>query len=208
MNVNYKSFRDNKTKLIISYWTMNKGERFTTCDLSNTGLTLGEDNQILDYGCTFLIQGSASYQEVGTEVITTVYPGDSVNRRPLKAIMITALEDDTRWCYALHFNSLFTDNASLGLSWDCPNGPKVITGEQIKIEAGETLKIVDKNRDFYIANPLYGLEENIITYKSPNDEEFNDFKIGRYLKVEKGETFNFKSTIDTYIPKIYLDNIN
>lgn len=207
MNVDFKNFRDNKTKLLISYWTMNKGEKFTTCDLSNTGLNLGDDNQILDYGCTFLTQGSASYQEVGTELITTVYPGDSFNRRPLKAVMITALEDDTRWCYALHINSLFTTDEARGLDWDCPNAPKVITGEQIKIGAGETIEIIDNDRDIYIVNPLFGFDENTITYKSENDEEFDDLKIGKYLKIGRDKTFTIKSVVDTYIPRIYLDNI-
>lgn len=208
MNVDFKNFRDNKTKLLISYWTMNKGERFTTCDLSNTGLSLGEDNQILDYGCTFLTQGSASYQEIESEVITIVHPGDSFNRRPLRAVMITALEDDTRWCYALHINSLFTTDEVRGLNWDCPNAPKVITGEQIKIGAGETLEVIDDDKDFYIVNPLYGFEENTITYKTSDNEEFDDLKVGKYFKVGRGKTFIIKSKIDTYIPKIYLDNIH
>lgn len=208
MNVDFKNFRDNKTKLLISYWTMNKGERFTTCDLSKTGLVLGEDNQILDYGCTFLTQGSASYQEVESEIITTVYPGDSFNRRPLKAVMITALEDDTRWCYALHVNSLFTTDEVRELDWDCPNAPKVLTGEQIKIGAEETIEITANDKDIYIVNPLYGFEENTISYKTSSDDDFDDLKVGKYFKIGKGKTFIVKSKVDTYIPKIYLDNIH
>lgn len=207
MNVHFKNFRDNKTKLLISYWIMNKGEKFTTCDLSNTSIPLGEDNQILDYGCTFLTQGSGLYQEVGSETIITGHAGDSFNRRPLKAVTITSLEDDSRWCYALHVNSLFTTDEVRGLNMDFQNTPKVITGEQFKIKAGETVEIIDNDNDFYIVNPLYGFEENTISYKTDNDE-FDDLKVGKYFKIGKGKTFTVKSTVETYIPKIYLDNVH
>jgi hypothetical protein len=102
--VEFKNFRDSKNKLLLSYWTMNKGEIFITCDLSKTSLELGEDNQIEDYGCTFVAEGSFTFQEIGTDTITTVYAGDCFNRRPQKAVLITAIEDNTHWCYSLHVN--------------------------------------------------------------------------------------------------------
>jgi hypothetical protein len=182
---------------------MNKGETFITCDLSKTSLELGEDNQIEDYGCTFLTQGSFNYQEIGTDTITTVYAGDCFNRRPQKAVLITAIEDNTHWCYSLHFNSLFTTNESEGVEWECPSSAKTLNGEQIKISAGETIEVVDKNKDLYLANPIYKSELNTITYKSPTQENFTNLNFGKYLRIKKGEVFEIQSVIDTYIPKLY-----
>lgn len=206
MNVDFKNFRDNKTKLLISYWIMNKGQSFTTCNLSKTGLKLGNDNQILDFGCTFPTTGSYTIQENDSEVVTTVYAGESVNRRPLTAITITALEDNCRWCYSLHVNSLFTSNAALELDWDCPNAPKVLHGEQLKISADEVLSLNDIDKDLYIVNPIYGSEENTISYKFSDDENFNSLNVGKYLKIEKDNVCEIKSTVDTYIPKVYFDD--
>lgn len=201
--VEFKNFRDNKNKLLLSYWTMNKGEIFITCDLSKTTLALGKDNQIEDYGCTFATEGSFTFQEVGTGIISTVYAGDSFNRRPQKAVIITALEDNSKWCYSLHFNSLFTTNESEGVEWECPSSAKTLNGEQIKISAGETIEVVDNNKDLYLANPIYKSELNTITYKSPTQESFTNLNYGKYLRIKKGEVFNIQSTIDTYIPKLY-----
>jgi hypothetical protein len=201
--VEFKNFRDSKNKLLISYWSMNKGETFITCDLSKTSLELGEDNQIEDYGCTFLTQGSFNYQEIGTDTITTVYAGDCFNRRPQKAVLITAIEDNTHWCYSLHVNSLFTTNESEGVEWECPSSAKTLNGEQIKISAGETIEVVDKNKDLYLANPIYKSELNTITYKSPTQENFTNLNFGKYLRIKKGEVFEIQSVIDTYIPKLY-----
>ena len=201
--VEFKNFRDSKNKLLISYWSMNKGETFITCDLSKTSLELGEDNQIEDYGCTFVAEGSFTFQEIGTDTITTVYAGDCFNRRPQKAVLITAIEDNTHWCYSLHVNSLFTTNESEGVEWECPSSAKTLNGEQIKISAGETIEVVDKNKDLYLANPIYKSELNTITYKSPTQENFTNLNFGKYLRIKKGEVFEIQSVIDTYIPKLY-----
>lgn len=203
MNVDFKNFRDNKSKLFITYWNMNKGETFVTCDLSKSGMKLGDDNQIEDYGCIFATQGSGTFQEVGTDIITTVYTGDVLNRRPLKAVIITALEDNSKWCYSLHFNSLFTSNESQNLDWDCPNAPKILTGEHIKIEAGQTISVIDNDKDIYIANPIYNSEQDTISHKGSDKNDFTSLNFGKYLKIKRGESFEIKSTIDTYIPKIY-----
>ena len=205
--VEFKNFRDNKNKLFITYWTMNKGEIFITCDLSNTGLELGEDNQIEDYGCTFVTEGSFTFQEIGTDTITTVYAGDSFNRRPSKAVLITALEDNTNWCYSLHYDSLFTSNQSQEIDWECLNSPKIINGEQIKITVGERIELVDNDKDIYIANPIYKSELNTISYKNSSQENFTSLNFGKYLKIKKGEVFNIQSTVDTYIPKFYYTTI-
>ena len=201
--VEFKNFRDSKNKLLISYWTMNKGEIFITCDLSKTKLELGEDNQIEDYGCTFATTGSYAIQEIGTDTITTIRAGDSLNRRPSKSILITALEDNSKWCYSLHVNSLFTTNESEGTEWECPNNARTLYGEQIKISAGETIELLDNDKDIYIVNPLYESKLNTITYKSPSQENFTNLNYGKYLRIKKGEVFNIQSTIDTYIPKLY-----
>lgn len=203
MNVDFKNFRDSKNKLLISYWSMNKGETFITCDLSKTKLELGKDNQIEDYGCTFATTGSYTIQEMGTDTITTIYAGDSLNRRPLKSILITALEDNSKWCYSLHFNSLFTTNETEGIEWECPSSAKTLNGEQIKISAGETIEVVDNDKDLYLANPIYNSEVNTITYKNTSQNNFTSLNFGKYLKIKKGEVFNIQSTIDTYIPKLY-----
>ena len=42
----FKTFRDSKNKLIVSYWTMNKGEMFITCDLSKTGIKVDNDDNL------------------------------------------------------------------------------------------------------------------------------------------------------------------
>lgn len=202
----FKNFRDIRNKLLISYWNMNKGETFITCDLSKTGLELGEDNQILDYGCTFATTGSYTFQEIGSEVSTTVYAGDAFNRRPLRSVLITALEDNSRWCYALHVDSLFTSNEALGLDWDCPNGPKIMDGDQIKISADEIVTFVDEDKTNYIANPIYDPEIQAISYKTSDSETFSNLKYGKYLKLEKGKSYDIKSSIDTYIPKIHFTN--
>jgi hypothetical protein len=201
--VEFKNFRDSKNKLLISYWSMNKGETFITCDLSKTSLQLGSDNQIEDYGCTFVTTGSYTIQEIGTDTITTIHAGDSLNRRPLKSILITALEDNSKWCYSLHVNSLFTTNESEGVEWECPSSAKTLNGEQIKISAGETIQLLDKTKDIYIANPICDSELNTITYKSSSENNFTNLNFGKYLKIKKGEVFNIQSTIDTYIPKLY-----
>ena len=206
MNVEFKNFRDNKNKLFLTYWVMNKGESFTTCDLSNTGLKLGDDNQILDLGCTFATQGSGTYHELDSGTIKTVYPGEVFNRRPLKAVTITALEDNSIWCYSLHFTGLFTTDEARGLNSECPIPPKVLTGEQTKISANETIELSDLDRNIYIANPLYGSEENTISYKTLDDADFISLNCGKYLKIKKGETCKIKSKVDTYIPKVYIDS--
>lgn len=206
MNVDFKNFRDNKNKLLLTYWVMNKGESFTTCDLSSTGLKLGDDDQILDLGCTFVIRGLGTYHELDTGIIKTAYPGEVFNRRPLKAITITALEDNSIWCYSLHFTGLFTTDETRGLNCDCPVPPKVLTGEQTKISINEIAEISDSNRDIYIANPLYGSEENTIEYKNSEDMEFVNLTIGKYLKIKKGEVCKIRSRVDTYIPKVYIDS--
>lgn len=205
MNVDFKNFRDNKNKLFLTYWVMNKGESFTTCDLSNTGLKLGNDDQILDLGCTFAIQGLGTYHELDTGIIKTAYPGEVFNRRPLKAVTITALEDNSIWCYSLHFTGLFTTNQTLGLNCECPVPPRVLTGEQTKISVNETIELSDSNRDIYIANPLYSSEENTIEYKISDDTEFISLNFGKYLKIKKGEICKIRSKVDTYIPKVHID---
>ena len=134
----YKTFRDSKNKLIISYWNMNKGETFFICDLSQTNFELDNNKQTEDFGCTFVTSGSGLAQEIGNDIITHVYAGDVANRRCLKAAKLTALEDNTRWCYALHYSSLFTTNESLGLNWETANAPKILEGEQIKISDRKT----------------------------------------------------------------------
>ena len=202
-----KNFRDSKNKLFLTYWVMNKGQVFVTCDLSNTNISLGDDNQIEDYGCTFVTSGSFTYQELETNLITTVYAGDVLNRRPQKSIIIKALEDNSSWCYSLHFDSLFTTNEDEGLNWDCLNSAKVINGEQIKISAGETITIVDNDKDIYIANPIYGSEPDTISHKSLEKDSFTSLNFGKYLKIRQGIPFELQSTIDTYIPKIYYVNL-
>jgi hypothetical protein len=204
MQAQFKNFRDSKNKLFLTYWNMNKGEVFTTCDLSF--FPVENDNQIEDYGCTFVTSGSFSYQETESDIITTVYAGDVLNRRPQKSIIIRALEDNANWCYSLHFNSLFTSNESEGLNWDCLNVPKVLHGEQIKISAGETITVVDVDKDIYIANPIYNSEPNTISYKNSEEDSFTSFNFGKYLKIEQGKTFNIQSTLDTYLPKVYYIN--
>lgn len=202
----FKNFRDNKSKMFISYWNMNKGETFFTCDLTKTGVELGDDDQIQDYGCTFAITGSYTYQEMGSETISTVNAGDAFNRRPLKAVLITALEDNSRWCYALHFDSLFTSNESSGLDWDTTTDSKTLEGESIKISAGETLTLLDNDKDIYIVNPIYDTEIKAISYKKSSDETFTNLIYGKYLKIGKGKSFDIQSSIDTYIPKVYYSN--
>ena len=202
----FKNFRDSKNKLLISYWNMKKGEIFITCDLSKTGLELGEDNQIQDYGCTFATTGRYTFQEIGSETIKTVNAGDSFNRRPLRAVLITALEDDCKWCYALHFDSLFTTDEGRGLEWDCPNTPKVLEGDQIKIAAGEIISFIDNEKDVWITNPIYDTEIKALSYKSNSSEDFTNLSYGKYLKIGKGKTFQIKANVDTYIPKLYYIN--
>jgi len=202
-----KNFRDSKNKLFLTYWVMNKGQVFVTCDLSNTNISLGDDNQIEDYGCTFVTSGSFTYQELETNLITTVYAGDVLNRRPQKSIIIKALEDNSSWCYSLHFDSLFTTNEDEGLNWDCLNSAKVINGEQIKISAGETITIVDNDKDIYITNPIYDSEPDTISHKSLEKDSFTSLNFGKYLKIRQGIPFELQSTIDTYIPKIYYVNL-
>jgi len=186
---------------------MNKGETFITCDLSNANLDLGDDNQILDYGCTFATEGSFSYQEVDTGLITFSNAGDSFNRRPLKSTIIKSLEDNSKWCYALHFSGLFTSEPQNNQYWGLGDNPKVITGEQFKILSGEILQLNAEDNDIYIVNPLCHSEENTLSYKTSNQEEFKDLKFGKFLKIKRGESFLIKSTVDTFIPKISLDVI-
>lgn len=202
----FKTFRDSKNKLIVSYWTMNKGEMFITCDLSKTGIKVDNDDQIEDYGCTFLIQGRCTCKLVNGDEVIEVKAGEYSNRRRREGIIITALEDNTRWCYSLHFDSLFTTDDAKGLDWDCPNTPKVLEGEQIKISAGETINFVDNEKDVYIVNPIYDSEIKALSYKSNNDENFNNLNYGKYLKIAKGKTFEIKSTMDIYIPKLHYIN--
>jgi hypothetical protein len=206
MQAEMKNFRDSKNKLFLTYWNMNKGEVFVTCDLSNTNISLGDDNQIEDYGCTFVTTGSFTYQETGSDIITTAYAGDSINRRPNKSIIIRALEDNTTWCYSLHFNSIFTTDESEGITREFLKTPRVLMGEQIKISSGETLTLVDTDKDIYITNPLYGSEQNTISYRSFEEDNYSDLGFGKYLKIKKGEIFNIQATIDTYIPKVYYSN--
>jgi len=202
---NMKNFRDSRSKLFLTYWNMNAGEVFTTCDLSV--IPIEDDNQIEDYGCTFVTSGSFTYQEMGTDVITTVYAGDVLNRRPQKSIIIKALEDNSNWCYSLHFDSLFTTNEDEGINWESLTTPRVINGEQIKISAGETITIVDDDKDIYIANPIYDSEPNTISHKSLEKDSFTSLNFGKYLKIGQGKPFELQSTIDTYIPKIYYVNL-
>lgn len=202
---NMKNFRDSRSKLFLTYWNMNAGEIFTTCDLSV--IPIEDDNQIEDYGCTFVTSGSFTYQEMGTDVITTVYAGDVLNRRPQKSIIIKALEDNSNWCYSLHFDSLFTTNEDEGINWESLTTPRVINGEQIKISAGETITIVDDDKDIYIANPIYDSEPNTISHKSLEKDSFTSLNFGKYLKIGQGKPFELQSTIDTYIPKIYYVNL-
>ena len=202
-----KNFRDSRSKLFLTYWNMNKGEVFTTCDLSNTNISLGDDNQIEDYGCTFVTSGSATYQEIGSDIITTAYAGDAYNRRTNKSVIIRALEDNTNWCYSLHFNSIFTTNEDEGINWQSLTTPRVINGEQIKISAGETITLIDEDKDIWIANPIYDSEPNTISHKSLEKDNFTSLNFGKYLKIGQGKPFELQSMIDTYIPKIYYVNL-
>ena len=199
----YKTFRDSKNKLIISYWNMNKGETFFICDLSQTNFELDNNKQTEDFGCTFVTSGSGLAQEIGNDIITHVYAGDVANRRCLKAAKLTALEDNTRWCYALHYSSLFTTNESLGLNWETANAPKILEGEQIKISTDEVITFVDNDKDNYIVNPICDDELQPISYKTSDSETFTNLKYGKYLKIEKGKSYDIKSNIDIYIPKIH-----
>jgi hypothetical protein len=201
MQAKMKNFRDSRSKLFLTYWNMNAGEVFATCDLSV--IPIEDDNQIEDYGCTFVTSGSLTYQEIKTDVITTVYAGDVLNRRPQKSIIIKALEDNSNWCYSLHFDSIFTTNKDEGINWQSSTTPKVINGEQIKISAGEIITIVDQDKNIYIANPIYDSEPNTISYKNSEEEIFTSLDFGKYLKIEQGKTFNIQSTLDTYLPKVY-----
>ena len=204
MQAEFKNYRDSKNKLFLTYWNMNKGEVFTTCDLSF--FPAESDKQIEDYGCTFLTSGSCTYQEVGSDIVTTAYAGDAYNRRPNKSVIIKALEDNTNWCYSLHFNSLFTSNESEGLNWDCLDSPKVLNGEQIKISTEETITLVDTDKDIWIANPIYNSEPNTISYRNSEDESFTSLDFGKYLKIKQGKTCYMQSTLDTYLPKVYYIN--
>jgi len=207
MQAKFNNFRDSRNKLFLTYWNMNKGEVFTTCDLSNTNISLGDDNKIEDYGCTFVTSGSAIYHELETDTITTAYAGDSYNRRPNKSVIIRALEDNTNWCYSLHFDSIFTTNEDEGINWQSLTTPRVINGEQIKISAGEIITIVDNDKDIYIANPIYGSEPDTISHKSLEKDSFTSLNFGKYLKIGQGNSFELQSMIDTYIPKIYYVNL-
>jgi hypothetical protein len=202
--VEFKKFRDSKNKLFLSYWNMNKGEIFITCDLLN--IPLGDDNQIEDYGCTFVTSGSFTYQEMDSDTLITAFAGDSLNRRPQKSILIRALEDNTNWCFAVHSDTLFTIDKNKGTGWECSKTPIVLNGEQIKIMAGETITVVDLDKDIYIANPICESEPNTISYKSSEEENFTSLDFGKYLKIAQGKTFNIQSTLDTYLPKIYYTN--
>jgi hypothetical protein len=207
MQVQFKNFRDSKNKLFLTYWNMNKGEVFTTCDLSF--LPVENDNQIEDYGCTFVTSGSFTYQETESDIITNVYAGDSFNRRPSKSVIIRALEDNSNWCYSLHFDSIFTTNENEGIDWESSKNPKVINGEQIKISKNESITLFDFDKDIYILNPIYNSVANTISYKSSRENIFSSLDFGKYLKIDKGETFIVQSTVDTYIPKIYyIDSMN
>lgn len=199
----FVKFRDSKNKLCLSYWNMNKGETFITCDLPK--IPKGDDDQIEDYGCTFITSGSFIYQEMGSDVIITAQPGDSINRRPQNSIIIRALEDNTNWCYSVHIDTLFTVNRDEGIDWECLKTPILLNGEQIKISAGETITVVDDDKDIYIANPIYNSESNTISYKSLEEESFISLNFGKYLKVKQGKTFKLQSTIDSYLPKVYWD---
>ena len=199
-----KNFRDSRNKLFLTYWNMNAGEVFTTCDLSV--IPIEDDNQIEDYGCTFVTSGSFTYQEMGSDTIITAYAGDSINRRPNKSVIIKALEDNTNWCYSLHFDSIFTTNEDEGINWQSLTTPRVITGEQIKISAGETITLIDDDKDIWIANPIYDSEPNTISHKNIEDESFTSLNFGKYLKIGQGNSFELQSTIDTYLPKIYYTN--
>jgi hypothetical protein len=201
-----KNFRDSKNKLFLTYWNMNKGEVFTTCDLSNTNILLGDDNQIEDYGCTFVTSGSFTYQEIESDIVITAFAGDVYNRRPNKSVIIRALEDNTTWCYSLHFNSLFTTNEDEGINWQSLTTPEVLTGEQIKISTGEIITLIDVDKDIYITNPIYNSEPNTISYRNFGEDNYNSLGFGKYFKIKKGEIFNIQSTIDTYIPKVYYSN--
>lgn len=202
--VEFKRFRDSKNKLCTSYWNMNKGEIFITCDLSK--IPIGDDNQIEDYGCTFVTSGSLTYREIDSNASVIVSAGDCFNRRPQKAILITALEDNTKWCYSVHMDTLFTTNVDEGIDWVCFNTPITLNGEQIKISTGETINLVDNEKDIWITNPIYDSEPNTIAYKSSEDESFTSLNFGKYLKIGKGKSFDIQATIDTYIPKVYQIN--
>jgi len=210
MNVDFKTFRDNKSKIIISYWTMNKDDSFVSCDLSNTKLNkLDDHNLIEDYGCTFLIQGKCLLSTADSDEILETNAGEVGNRRRKGAIVVKALEDNTQWCYCLHFNSLFTTNITEGLQEDLVN-PKLLTGESIKISAGEILEFVDNDKDVWIADPICteDPELNAISYKPTDKEEFSNLVTGKLLKILKGKTYFIKSNIDTYIPKVFLDTLH
>lgn len=196
-----KAFRDRENRLILTYWTMNTGEEFYTCDLSY--LPLNSNNQVDDYGCTFVATGNLNFQEAGTSVIFDAKPGDAFNTRPQKSIKITALEDNCRWCYALSFDSLGTTNACTDPNSSYVSSGKRLTGESIKTPAGQEIEVSDPDKDIYIANPFLDTPANTLLYRNPDDQYFTNMETGKFYKIEKGNSIIIQSTIDGYIPKVY-----
>jgi hypothetical protein len=202
----FKRFIDIRTRLSVVYWHMNNGEMFITCDSTGSGLKPGDDNKIEDYGCTFATTGNGTFQVIESEIITDWKPGDVFNRRPLKSTIIRSLEDNSRWCYVIHLDSVFQINPNNPSEcWQCPN-PKILIGEQIKVSADEIVTLSDDTQDIYIVNPICDDEIEPISYKLYDSETFTNLKYGKFLKIRKGKSYDIKSNMDIYIPKISFIN--
>lgn len=197
----FKIIKDEESGLHVSYWVMDKGEEFFTCDVSY--LPSLENGLVLDLGCTFVTKGSFTYQEAGSDIITTSVASNFDNYRPPKSNKIIALEDDTRWCYC----------SSLGvIEFSKEQTPivrpeKTITGEHITLLSRSLNYITNNNnQDIFIVNPLFKSEPKTIVYKKHENDEFADLSYGKYLKIETGETVILKTNVDVSIPKVYYYN--
>lgn len=199
--MDFKAFRDRENGLIITYWVMDKDEEFFSCDVSY--LPCLENGLVLDMGCNFITKGSFTYQEAGSSTITTGIAPYFSNYRPPKPNKVTALEDDTRWCYALSLDAIELEKEKLPISqWG-----RTITGEHISVSSSSLNYIKNNDKqDIFIVNPLFKSEPETIEYKKNEDDEFVDLTYGKYLKIEDGETVILRSKVDVSIPKVYYYN--
>jgi hypothetical protein len=159
--------------LLTCTWFHDKvGDEAITC---TTGKPLSKE-RLLDHGCSYILRGSGKEKELYQEDFAVWNEGDVLNHRFPAETTVTALEDNSVWCYicdkdeskVITGKTLFVSSSKLTmLSSDekemylfCPHEDVLIDGELLdrkhikKIDADDVVTITSE-KDLYIATFTY-----------------------------------------------------
>lgn len=152
---------------IVSTWFHTEaGDDAITCSMN----MLSSKERVLDYGCSFVLSGSGTEKEICRdnyqETHTNYKAGDVINHRYPGEITVTALEDNSVWCYVCDKDpsKVITGKCllvtSTGVTCDekcyivSPHEMIEVDGETLRrneIKEVDTSVVIKSEKDIYIA---------------------------------------------------------